>query len=115
MTFEPSLPPLSAELRAMAREMNSPLELKVRVIHEALAALRGGKPREHDNLIAQAASELRQVDAVVLGQFSMARSAKTVCLRMKVPIITTPDSAVSELRRLLEAPEDVPTAMDEPA
>ncbi len=108
VTFQPSLPSLSAELRAMAAEKNIPLELEARVIPEALAALHQGKPEEHDNLIAQAAAELGPVDALVIGQFSMARSAKAVGLRVNVPVITTPDSAVLELRRLLEAPEGGP-------
>ena len=108
VTFQPSLPSLSAELRAMAAEKNIPLELEARVIPEALAALHQGKPEEHDNLIAQTAVELGPVDALVIGQFSMARSAKAVGLRVNVPVITTPDSAVLELRRLLEAPEGIP-------
>ncbi len=108
VTFQPSLPSLSAELRAMAAEKKIPLELEARVIPEALAALRQGKPEEHDNLIARTAAGLGPVDALVIGQFSMARSAKAVGLRVNVPVITTPDSAVLELRRLLEAPEGGP-------
>ena len=111
VTFPPSLPSLSAELRAMAAERNIPLELETRVIPEALAALHQGRPEEHDDLIARAAAELGPVDAVVIGQFSMARSAEAVRVRAGVPVITTPDSAVLELRRLLEAPEGVPVVV----
>ena len=100
LTFEPSLRSLSAELRAMAAERVS-LELEARVVPEALVALNQGKPEQHDNLIAHAAAGLRPADAVILGQFSMARSAKAVGFRVKVPVITTPDSAVLEMRRLL--------------
>ena len=101
VTFEPSLPSLSAELRAMAGQEGIPLELEARVVPHALAALHQGKPLEHDNLIARAAAELPPMDALVLGQFSMARSAQAVCLRVKTPVITTPESSVLELRRLL--------------
>ena len=85
----------------MAGQERVPLELEARVIPKALAALHQGRPREHDNLIAQAAAELPPMDAVVLGQFSMARSVQAVSTRVKAPVITTPESAVLELRRLL--------------
>ena len=103
-TFEPSLPALSAELHALARKSAVPLELKTSVVPEALAALRQGKPEIHDTLIAEAASQLGPLDVAVLGQFSMARAAKAVVSRVTAPAITTPDSAVQELRRMLERP-----------
>jgi Asp/Glu/hydantoin racemase len=101
VTFEPSLPSLSAELQAMARLEEVHLELEARFVPKALAALHEGKPLEHDELIARTAAELPQTDAIVLGQFSMARSARAVSLRVTAPVITTPESAVLELRRLL--------------
>ena len=101
MTFEPSLSALSAEMHAMAGKSGIPLELKTSVIPEALAALRQGRPEIHDTLIAEAASELGKLDVLVLGQFSMARAANAVVSRVSAPVITTPDSAVQELRRLL--------------
>ena len=106
-TFEPSLPALSAELHAMARKSGVSLELKTRVIPEALAALRQGRPEIHDNLIAEAASRMEPLDVVVLGQFSMTRAASAVVSRVSAPVITTPDSAVLALRRLLADTERV--------
>ena len=85
LTFEPSLRSLSAELRAMAVEGRVPLELEARVVPEALVALNQGRPEEHDSLIAQAAAGLRPADAVILGQFSMARAARAVGFRVKAP------------------------------
>ncbi|EFK12012.1 Asp/Glu/Hydantoin racemase [delta proteobacterium NaphS2] len=103
-TFEPSLPALSAEMHAVARRSGVPLELETRVIPDALTALRQGRPEIHDTLIAEAASALGPLDVAVLGQFSMARAAKAVVSRVTAPVITTPDSAVQELRRILESP-----------
>ena len=103
VTFEPSLKSLSIELSDMARQQGISLSLEARVIPAALVALHAGQPEEHDALIAQAAAALPAVDAVVLGQVSMARAAAAVSGQGAVPVITTPESAVIEMRRLLGA------------
>lgn len=92
VTFEGSLAPLTAELHAMAGDA---LELHAQVVPNALAALQAGDGKAHDARIAQAASGLPAIDALVLGQFSMARAAQAVA---RTPLYTTPDAAVAELK-----------------
>lgn len=69
----------------------------------ALAALDAGDAATHDRLAAEAAVALRDCDVVLLGQFSLARAASLVAAATGKPVVTTPDSAVAKLKRLLGA------------
>ncbi|HVJ40283.1 MAG TPA: aspartate/glutamate racemase family protein [Dongiaceae bacterium] len=101
VTFEPSLAPLGAELRDMAARAGRPIDLQAAVVPEALAALKADDGDRHDRLIAEAASRLSDVDALILGQFSMARAAARVTPSCTCPVFTTPDTAVSALKDLV--------------
>jgi Asp/Glu/hydantoin racemase len=68
----------------------------------AMAALDAGDPERHDRLVEQAAPALRDCDAILLGQFSLARAAPRVANATGRPVVTTPGSAVRKLRRLLQ-------------
>ena len=68
----------------------------------ALAALDAGDGADHDRLAAEAALALRDCDVIALGQFSLARAADAVAAATGRPVLTTPDSAVHKLRRMLE-------------
>jgi Asp/Glu/hydantoin racemase len=92
VTFAGSLAPLTEELQAMA---GPGLDLHARIVPGALAALQAGGGEAHDRKIAEAAAHLPPVDALVLGQFSMARAAKGLTDRT---VYTTPDAAVAELK-----------------
>jgi len=67
----------------------------------ALAALDAGDPDAHDRAAARASLALKDCDVIVLGQFSLARAAPLVAAATGRPVLTTPDSAVRKLRRLL--------------
>jgi hypothetical protein len=72
-----------------------------------MAAMDKGDLEGHDAAVARAAATLPDVDAVVLGQFSLARARDRVAAVTKRPVLTTPDSAVRELRRRLLRKETV--------
>jgi len=101
VTFPGSLAPLSAELRAMAGGRD--LALAAHVVPDALAALQAGDGAAHDALIAAAAAKLPAGDALVLGQFSMARSRAAVQSRIACAVLTTPDAAVADLKARVAA------------
>ena len=101
VTFGPSLPALSAELKQMAAETGQRLDLEAGLVPDALAALKAGDARQHDRLIAEAAQRLPPLDALILGQFSMARAASAVASSLDCPVITTPDAAVLALKSVL--------------
>lgn len=69
----------------------------------ALAALDAGDGARHDRLAAEAARRLADCDVIALGQFSLARAAEAVAAATGKRVLTTPDSAVRKLRRLLHS------------
>jgi Asp/Glu/hydantoin racemase len=102
-TFEPSIPALRAELEDLARRKGVALALATRAVPDALAALHAGDAERHDRLIAAAAGEAGDCDALVLAQFSMASAAARIAPRPGRKVLTSPASAVARLRRLLDA------------
>jgi Asp/Glu/hydantoin racemase len=104
VTFAAALPPLEAELQAMAQTRGKAMHVVGRVVDGALAALKSGDAERHNALIAEAATAMPALDALVLGQFSMAQAAPSVTRRLPGRrVITTPDSAVKKLKGLLAA------------
>ncbi len=70
---------------------------------DALAALDRGDGAAHDAAAAAQAGALAGCDVIALAQFSLARAAAGVAAASGRPVLTTPDSAVRKLRRLLAA------------
>lgn len=99
-TFEPSIPSLKKEFEELASSRGIRLKLKTRTIPAAIAALQQGRSSEHDRLIAAAAAEIGPCDALVLGQFSMARAAAGIPAAPGRKVLTSPHSAVSRLKQI---------------
>jgi Asp/Glu/hydantoin racemase len=102
VSFGPSKQSLEAELRSMAAEKDQAVEVRTVLAEGALAALKVGHSQEHDRIVAEAAVGLGAVDAIVLGQFSLARARDVVTPACGRPVITTPHSAVLALRHRIE-------------
>jgi len=102
-TFEPSIPSLNAELEQLASDRGIKLKITTRAIPAAIAALQQGRGAEHDNLIAAAAADYRKCDALVLGQFSMARAAHGIPAAPGRKVLTSPQSAVNRLNQMFDA------------
>lgn len=100
-TFAPSVPALKAELEQMARQRNSKIQISTLTVPSALKALHAGQVEEHDRLIALAAEEIGNCDALILGQFSMASAAANIPQRAGRRVLTSPTSAVMQLKRVL--------------
>lgn len=102
VSFEPSRTSLEHELQMMAAAQNRKVAVVSTVVEGALDALKAGDGARHDELVAAAVSRLHDVDAIVLGQFSLAR-ARNLCAKMsRIIIITTPESAVEALKAEIE-------------
>ena len=99
-TFEPSIPSLRKELEELAASRGIQLRLKTRAVPAAITALQKGQGAEHDRLIAAAARDVGPCDALVLGQFSMARAAARVAMAGDCKVLTSPHSAVSRLKQI---------------
>ena len=79
-------------------------ELAKAAFEKAIAnmqALAEGDAAHHDSLIIELARDIENVDAVLLAQFSMARARPGVEQIVSAPVLTSPDSAVRKLQRLL--------------
>lgn len=93
-------------LATMPAEFPSEIALEAKLVEGALAALDRGDVGEHDRLAAQAARDLAGCDAIALAQFSLARAAPLVAATSGRPVLTTPESAVRKMKRLLKAETD---------
>ena len=102
-SFAPTLASMPSEFAAAAPGIT----LIPRLAEGALAAMDRGDLDGHDQAAARAAAGLRDVDVVALGQFSLARAQGAVAAASGRPVLTTPDSAVRKLRRLLMRKEAV--------
>ena len=98
-SFAPTLASMPAEFASAAPEIT----LVPCLAEGALAALDRGDGPGHDRAAAAAAVGLADCDAIALSQFSLARAAAAVAQASGRPVLTTPDSAVRKLRRLLGA------------
>lgn len=100
-TFGPTIASMTQELEVEAKRRGQTVSIYSALADGALAALKAGDGTKHDQIIAAAASPLAHVDALILGQFSMARAAATIPAAKTRRVITTPDSAVRKLRALV--------------
>lgn len=98
-TFAPSLDTLPAEFR----HASPGIHVETALAQGALNALDDGDGARHDRLAAEAAIALHDCDVIALGQFSLARAAPAVAAATGKRVLTTPESAIRKLRRLLAA------------
>jgi Asp/Glu/hydantoin racemase len=101
-TFEPSIPSLRKEFEELASSRGIQLKLKTRTVPAALVALQKGHLSEHDSLVAAAAAEMGHCDALVLGQFSLARAAAGIPKAPGRKVVTSPHSAVTRLKQIFD-------------
>jgi Asp/Glu/hydantoin racemase len=102
-TFAPTLPSMTGELQALARDRGVEVAITPLFVPGAMQALDAGDGATHDRLIADAVRPLAGHDAVLLAQFSMTRAAPAVAAAIGGVVLTSPETAVAKLRRLVEA------------
>ncbi len=92
-------------LQSMPAEFPAGVELRTALVAQAMAALDQGDGEAHDAAVLAAAHTLvtQGCGVIALAQFSMARAAPLLRhhLPATVPVLTTPDSAVTALQRRL--------------
>jgi hypothetical protein len=96
-SFAPTLATMPVEFTATA----SGVTIVPCLAEGALAALDRGDLAGHDEAVVRAAEALADCDVIVIGQFSLARAADRVAAATGKIVLTTPDSAVRKLQRLL--------------
>jgi hypothetical protein len=100
-TFKPAQASMEAEFWEKARRLSPDGTIETFVVEPAMTALRTGDAETHNRLVAGKADALRCYDAVVLARSSTARAAAAVRAAMDIPVLTSPDAAVSKLKRLV--------------
>ena len=98
VTFENSIKVMSQEFDAMAKTRNSAATLNVKLVKDAISILKQGLIDEHNRLIADTAKELKDCDALMLAQFSMANAWNAVSEQLDIPILTAPDAAAKLMK-----------------
>lgn len=77
-------------------------DLKTALATKALDALFAGDREGHDIAAADVAeAELADCDVIALAQFSLSPAAAQVAARTGKPVLTTPDTSVLKLKRML--------------
>lgn len=92
-------------LASMPPEFPPGTDLRCALAAGALDALNAGDVASHDARVADAAATLaaQGCRVIALAQFSLARARAAVAARTGLPVLTTVDSAVAELKRRVGA------------
>jgi aspartate/glutamate racemase len=102
-TFGPSVAGMEEEFHELASSRTRPdARIRTICIPEAMSALRAGNTDAHNRLLAEAASQLSDCDAVLLAHFSTARAEQAVRAAVERPVLTSPAAAVIKLRAAIE-------------
>lgn len=100
-TFAPAVDSISAEFEELAASQSKKISITTATAPDALTALKSGDNIKHNELVAKAAAELKDVDIICLAQFSMTEALAEIQKVTDTKVLTTPDSAVLKLKTLL--------------
>jgi hypothetical protein len=101
VTFPPALAPMEAEFYEMCKAHGTRGSLETHCVPDAMEALRKGDLALHNSLVADAVARFDACDAILLGQFSTSPAEELAASRTRVPVLTSPGSAVLKLRAAL--------------
>ena len=105
-TSPTALGPSRALLEEWAARTGTAVQIELRLVDDALAALYRGDGQDHDVRVAACVRDFAtRADTVVLAQASMARVLDTLDPPPPVPVLTSPRLALREVALLL-APRD---------
>lgn len=101
-TNPPAAPAAAAQLEVGARERGVEIQVVQSVAEGAFAIGNAGDRATHDRMVVQAAERIAdEVDVLCLAQVSMALARGAVQAKVKVPVLTSPATAVARLKKLL--------------
>lgn len=102
-TLASSLEPTSVLIEKTAAAQKKAIRIQSRLIEGAGDLLSAGQGQEYDALLARELTALlAENDVVVLAQASMARSLSVLSPELCGKFLTSPESGVENLRRILE-------------
>ena len=101
-TNPPAAPAAAAQLLAGAKARGVQVRVVESVADGAFAIGNAGDAATHDRMVVEAAQRIAdQVEVLCLAQVSMALARGAVQAAVKVPVLTSPATAVARLKRLL--------------
>jgi len=101
-TNPPAAPAAAAQLEAGAKARGVNIQVVQSVAEGAFAIGNRGDAATHDRMVVEAAQRIAdQVDVLCLAQVSMALARGAMQAKVKVPVLTSPATAVARLKRLL--------------
>lgn len=106
-TFAPAADSMLAEFHEDAARLQPDATIDLRVVPDAMAALRSGDEARHNALVADEVRKLSGVDVVMLAHFSTARALEKSTAAGTCPILTSPDAAIRKMRSLTEAAKSI--------
>jgi Asp/Glu/hydantoin racemase len=98
VTFQGSVASMRDEFEEMAATRKIDARFEPCLVEEAMAELRRGDAKKHNELLAKAASGLNECHAVMLAQFSTAQAKDAVAKVLNIPILTAPETAVKRMK-----------------
>ena len=103
-TARTTLEPSRELLEAAAARAGRPVEVRSRLVEDALPALLAGDPATHDRLLAAAIRDAAaDADVIVLAQATMARVLPALAEDpVSVPVLASPQLALADIRTALE-------------
>lgn len=104
-SFPPAREGMEREFAETVAAAGVQAELRSVFVSGALDALKAGDTTTHDRLVAEAAAEIRDADAIMLAHFSMSRAADVARARTDLPVLTSPETAIAKLQLLLKERE----------
>jgi Asp/Glu/hydantoin racemase len=101
-TNPPAAPAAAAQLEAGAKARGMAIQVIQSIAEGAFAIGNAGDRVTHDRMVVAAAERIADsVDVLCLAQVSMALARGAVQAKVKVPVLTSPATAVARLRALL--------------
>lgn len=101
-TFEPATESMSREWAEATAKLPVKPVFVTACAKGALEALNAGDASLHDQLILAKVKTLTHCDVIMLGQFSMARAQSMVAEAVGKTVLSSPDSAVMKLKKMLQ-------------
>jgi len=101
-TFPPSAAGMEQEFKEAAEAARSKAKLRSIFCEDALEAKLSGDEVLHDRLIADTAKQIDDADVILLAQFSLASAVEQVREKTQLPVLTSPEAAVEEMRCRVE-------------
>jgi Asp/Glu/hydantoin racemase len=100
-TFAPAIRTMEDEFREFAQEVGCSERLETVLAEGAIESLRQGDAADHNRRVAEAATGLSGIDAVMLAHFSTTSAAEAVRGVVDIPVLTAPETAVERMRTLV--------------